>query len=94
LRCLIASSRLLWRALGSGADAVIDTVAYTADDADRLLEIEPSVGSFVVISSSSVDCDPAGRTPDEARKSGLPDFSAEDALLERRPTSAFAAKTT
>ena len=100
MRCLIASSRLLWRALGSGADAVIDTVAYTADDADRLLEIEPSVGSFVVISSSSVDRDPAGRALDEARKSGFPDFpsplkyAAEDALLERRPTSAFAAKTT
>jgi hypothetical protein len=37
---------------------------------------------------------------DEARKSGFPDFpsplkyAAEDALLERRPTSAFAAKTT
>jgi len=82
------------RALGSGADAVIDSIAYMADHADQLLEIEPSVGSFVVISSSSVYRDPAGPTPDETRKSGLSDFSAEDALLERRPTPAFAAKTT
>src|SRR3981081_61054 len=55
-------------ALGSGADAVIDTIAYTANHADQLLEIEPSVGSFIVISSSSVYRDPAGRTLDEARK--------------------------
>ena len=65
-----------------------------------MLEIEPSVSAFVVISSSSVDRDPAGRTLDEARKSGLSDFpsprkyAAEEALLERRPTPAFAAKTT
>jgi hypothetical protein len=42
----------LARALDSGAAAVIDTIAHTADDADQLLKIEPSVGSFVVISSS------------------------------------------
>jgi hypothetical protein len=41
-------------ALGSGADAFIDTIAYAADHASQLPEIEPGVGSFVVISSSSV----------------------------------------
>ena len=71
-------------ALGSGADAVIDTIAYTAKHADQLLEIEPSVGSFIVISSSSVYRDPAGRTLDEARKGGFPDFPSP--LKETQPT--------
>jgi len=71
-------------ALGSGADAVIDTIAYTANHADQLLEIEPSVGSFIVISSSSVYRDPAGRTLDEARKGGFPDFPSP--LKETQPT--------
>jgi len=61
-------------ALGSGADAVIDAIAFTAKHADQLLEIEPSVGSFIVISSSSVYRDLEGRTLDEARKAGFPYF--------------------
>jgi nucleoside-diphosphate-sugar epimerase len=71
-------------ALGSGADAVIDTIAYAADHANQLLEIEPGVGSFVVISSSSVYRDPAGRTLDKARKGGFPDFPSP--LKETQPT--------
>jgi nucleoside-diphosphate-sugar epimerase len=71
-------------ALGSGADAVIDTIAYAADHANQLLEIEPGVGSFVVISSSSVYRDPTGRTLDKARKGGFPDFPSP--LKETQPT--------
>jgi hypothetical protein len=48
-----------------------------------LLEIEPSVGAFVVISSSSVDRDPAGRALDEARKSGFPDFRRRSSMLPK-----------
>jgi len=71
-------------ALGSGADAVIDAIAFTAKHADQLLEIEPSVGSFIVISSSSVYRDLEGRTLDEARKAGFPDFPSP--LKETQPT--------
>jgi nucleoside-diphosphate-sugar epimerase len=69
---------------GSSADAVIDTIAYAADHANQLLEIEPGVGSFVVISSSSVYRDPTGRTLDKARKGGFPDFPSP--LKETQPT--------
>ena len=79
-------------ALASGADAVIDTIAYTADHADQLLEIAPSVGSFIVISSSSVYLDPAGRTLDEARKGGFPDLPSPH--KETRPRSTPVPKPT
>jgi nucleoside-diphosphate-sugar epimerase len=49
-----------------------------------LLEIEQDVGSFVVISSSSVYRDGAGRTLDEAAKRGFPDFPTP--LKESQPT--------
>ncbi len=52
----------LARSLGSGADAVIDTVAYDETHADQLLDVEQGVGQFVVISSCSVYRDDAGRT--------------------------------
>ena len=64
----------LSRAVGSGADAVIDTVAFTDVHANQLLEIESSIGAVVVISSSSVYRDEAGRTLDEARTGGFPDM--------------------
>lgn len=60
--------------LADGADVIIDTTAYTRAHAEQLLEIEADVGAFVVISSSSVYCDAAGRTLDEAAQSGFPDF--------------------
>lgn len=64
----------LVKALASGADAVIDTVAYTDFHADQLLAGESGVGAFVVISSCSVYCDHAGRTLDEAGEKGFPEF--------------------
>jgi nucleoside-diphosphate-sugar epimerase len=64
----------LARVIGQGADVVIDTVAFDAAHADQLLEIQADIGSFVVISSSSVYCDDHGRTLDEARLNGFPDL--------------------
>jgi nucleoside-diphosphate-sugar epimerase len=64
----------LARAIGAGADAVIDTVAYDAAHARQLLAIEPAVGGFVVISSAAVYRDAAGRTLDTARDSGFPEL--------------------
>jgi len=62
----------LARAVGTGADAVIDTVAYDAGHAAQLLAIEDNVGAFVVISSAAVYRDDKGRTLDEARDTGFP----------------------
>jgi nucleoside-diphosphate-sugar epimerase len=64
----------LVRALAGGADAVIDTIAYSTTHADQLLEVESNVGTFVVISSASVYCDENGRTLDEAHVGGFPHF--------------------
>ena len=41
--------RELARALDSGADALIDMIAFGLDHAHQLLEIQHSVGTFVVI---------------------------------------------
>ena len=61
-------------ALGFGADAVIDTVAYDEAHARQLLAVQESVGAFLVISSASVYRDDAGRTLDEAKQNGFPEF--------------------
>ncbi|CUX71434.1 putative reductase [Agrobacterium sp. NCPPB 925] len=74
----------LGRAIGTGADAVIDTVAYDETHANQLLDIQASVGQFVVISSSSVYRDKTGRTLDEARENGFPDLP--DGMTEDQPT--------
>lgn len=74
----------LAEAIGDGADAVIDTVAYDTTHADQLLDIAGSVGQFVVISSSSVYRDAIGRTLDEARENGFPDLP--DEMTEDQPT--------
>jgi nucleoside-diphosphate-sugar epimerase len=74
----------LAQAIAGGADAVIDTVAYDETHANQLLDIEASVGQFVVISSSSVYRDEAGRTLDEARENGFPDLP--DGMTEEQPT--------
>jgi hypothetical protein len=82
----------LARALDSGAAAVIDTIAHTADEC-RSVAQDRAQRRFVRC-HFIVYRDAAGRTLDEARRRTFPDFAAEEALLERRPTSAFAAKTT
>lgn len=62
------------RALAEGADAVIDIVAFDENHAGQLLALQDRIGALVVISSSSVYCDRLGRTLDEARRNGFPDF--------------------
>lgn len=64
----------LGAALKTGADVVIDTIAYNAMHGEQLLEIQGDIGSFIVISSSSVYCDDQGRSLDEARVNGFPDI--------------------
>jgi len=64
----------LAKALAGGADAVIDTVAYTQAHADQLLEVEGDVGAYAVISSASVYRDHQGRSLSDAGEMGFPDF--------------------
>jgi nucleoside-diphosphate-sugar epimerase len=62
-------------AISGGADAVIDTIAYTPEHADQLVELSGNAGAIAVISSASVYQDYKGRTLDEAGEGGFPDFS-------------------
>jgi nucleoside-diphosphate-sugar epimerase len=78
------NSGSLARALGTGADALIDTTAYDLGHARQLITVQGSVGSFVVISSSSVYRDSLGRTLDEASQNGFPEFP--DPITETQPT--------
>jgi nucleoside-diphosphate-sugar epimerase len=64
----------LARALRSGADALIDMIAFGREHARQLIEVQDGVGALVVISSSSVYCDSLGKTLDEARQNGFPDL--------------------
>lgn len=73
-------------ALRGGADAVIDTVAYTAEHGRQWLEVDADIGSLTVISSVSVYCDADGRTMDQAQGRGFPAFPA--AIAEDQPTIA------
>lgn len=69
-------SAALSAAVGPGADALIDTVAFDETHARQLLTLQGSVGAVLVISSASVYRDEQGRTLDEARQNGFPDFDA------------------
>ena len=71
-------------ALASGADALIDTVAYDRDHARQLLEVQGVLGSLIVVSSSSVYRDRRGRTLDEAADTGFPELP--DPISEAQPT--------
>jgi nucleoside-diphosphate-sugar epimerase len=74
----------LARALEFGADALIDTIAFHPDHARQLIELQDKVGTFVVISSSSVYRDTLGRTLDEAPQNGFPDLPVP--IPETQPT--------
>jgi nucleoside-diphosphate-sugar epimerase len=76
----------LARVLGDGADALIDITAYDAGHARQLLDVQGSVGALVVISSSSVYRDDAGRTLDEAAQNGFPELPHP--IAETQPTVA------
>jgi nucleoside-diphosphate-sugar epimerase len=74
----------LGRALTSGTDALIDTIAFQPDHARQLIEVQDKVGTFVVISSSSVYRDAVGRTLDEAGQNGFPELPVP--ISETQPT--------
>jgi len=50
--------------IGSGADVLLDTVAYTREHGEQLNGLEGLVGSLVVVSSASVYTDDDGRALD------------------------------
>jgi nucleoside-diphosphate-sugar epimerase len=74
----------LARALNSGTDALIDTSAFRLEHARQLIEVQRNVGTFVVISSSSVYRDALGRTLDEAAQNGFPELPVP--ISETQPT--------
>lgn len=67
-----------------GVDAIIDTVAYDEPHARSLLEVQVDVGAYIVISSASVYQDAAGRSLDEADKTGFPRLP--EPISETQPT--------
>jgi nucleoside-diphosphate-sugar epimerase len=71
-------------ALGSGVDAVIDTVAFSPRDADQLAGLAGLYGSLAVISSASVYADADGRSLESAGDTGFPHFPA--VIAETQPT--------
>src|SRR5215831_5548099 len=56
----------LERALGDGADVLVDVIAFTVAEGEQLNALAGLLGSLVVISSASVYRDDAGHTLDEA----------------------------
>ncbi|HYD44581.1 MAG TPA: NAD-dependent epimerase/dehydratase family protein [Phenylobacterium sp.] len=74
------------RAVGQGADLLVDTVAFTAAHAAQLLELAGDVGALSVISTGSVYADAAGRTLDEARETGFPQYPVP--IREDQPRTA------
>jgi nucleoside-diphosphate-sugar epimerase len=70
--------------IGDGADAVIDTIAYTAEHARQLLALQGAIGALAVVSSASVYRDDEGRTLDEAGERGFPRMPT--AIGEDQPT--------
>jgi nucleoside-diphosphate-sugar epimerase len=74
-RLILAGWRVtLARALDPGVDALIDVTAYGPEHARQLLDVQRSVGTFVVISSCSVYRDESGKTLDEAAAAGFPEL--------------------
>jgi nucleoside-diphosphate-sugar epimerase len=70
--------------LGSGADALIDTMAFDREHRSQLINVQASVGCFIVISSASVYRDDHGRTLDEAPQNGFPELP--EGIRETQPT--------
>ena len=67
-------------------DALLDCVAFTADDARQLLGLAGRIGTVAVISSASVYVDDEGHTVDEAGETGFPRFPLP--IGEDQPTVA------
>jgi nucleoside-diphosphate-sugar epimerase len=84
VRADVRDERSWYRAVAEGCDLMVDTIAYDRCDAERLLSVRHGLGRVIVISSSSVYRDEAGRTLDEARTNGFPEF--ELPISESQPT--------
>jgi len=76
----------LARALGDGADALIDVTAYGPGEGRQILDVQRSVGALVAVSSSSVYRDNEGRTLNEDAQNGFPELP--DPIPETQPTVA------
>ena len=74
----------LAQALGDGADALLDCVAFTKDHGQQLVEVSGQLGAILAVSSASVYRDQAGRSLDEARQTGFPEFPVP--IPETHPT--------
>ena len=74
----------LGKALGSGADLLLDCISMTASDAEELLSVQESVGQIIATSSASVYRDHEGRTFDEASDTGFPRYPVP--IDESQPT--------
>ncbi|QMW24494.1 reductase [Sandaracinobacteroides saxicola] len=65
-------------------DLLLNTVAFDAADTRPMLDVAGDVGTLMAISSASVYRDAAGRTLDEARVTGFPDFPVP--ISSQQPT--------
>lgn len=63
---------------------MFDPTAYGEADAEDLLTARARCGGFVVVSSSSVYADAEGRSLDEAKQNGFPEFAGP--MRENNPT--------
>jgi nucleoside-diphosphate-sugar epimerase len=61
-------------AVKPGFDAAVDTVAFDGRHAKQWLKVKGQIGRLAVISTGSVYADAQGRTLDEAREIGSPEF--------------------
>jgi nucleoside-diphosphate-sugar epimerase len=81
-----ADTEALRQALGDGADALVDFVAFERAHAEQLRSLAGLVRSLVVVSSASVYTDADGRGLDEIREGDDARFRVP--LTEREPTVA------
>jgi nucleoside-diphosphate-sugar epimerase len=80
------ASGALARALGEGADLMMDCISMDAAQAEELLSVQNGIGRLVATSSASVYRDTEGRTLDEALETGFPRFPVP--INEDHPTVA------
>ena len=74
----------------AGYDGVFDPTMYDAPDARDLMGV-PELGALVTVSSASIHADAEGRTLDEGRERGYPDFGGP--IGEDAPTVAAGDET-
>jgi nucleoside-diphosphate-sugar epimerase len=86
------NDEVLRSALGDGVDVLVDFVAFEPSHAEQLLAFADSIGSLIVLSSSSVYTDTQGRTLDEA--TGPADFPELRVPITERQGTVEAGDTT